>query len=250
MAENVNENVEVSPAALEEIMSTEEAMEYIQDAVRDAMQSQERYDGCANLSLPEPSIVHYYRSHAKRIIWLEDDINEDSIVIVNNIIAWNIEDAGKPIEDRKPIKIYINSPGGNLNECLAICDAIRMSETPVYTINLNMAASAAAAIFMCGHRRVAMPSAQFLIHLGSGGTMGTYQQTKSQQKNYEATIQTFKGILREQMKITSEQEDEFENLIDGEWYLYMTDTDESSVHNARKFNIVTEEIKSLALFNE
>ena len=63
-------------------------------------------------------------------------------------------------------------------------------------------------------------------------------------------IQTFKGILREQMKITSEQEDEFENLIDGEWYLYMTDTDESSVHNARKFNIVTEEIKSLALFNE
>ena len=52
------------------------------------------------------------------------------------------------------------------------------------------------------------------------------------------------------MKITSEQEDEFENLIDGEWYLYMTDTDESSVHNARKFNIVTEEIKSLALFNE
>ncbi len=244
------ENIEVTQDAVEELVSTDEAVEYIQEAVQEAIQSQEKYDGCANLNLPDPSLVHYYRSHAKRIIWLEDDIDEDAIVIVNNIIAWNIEDIGKKVEERTPIKIYINSPGGNLNECMAICDAIRMSETPVYTINLNMAASAAAAIFMCGHKRVAMPSAQFLIHLGSGGTMGTYQQTKSQQKNYETTIQVFKNIIKEQMGIGSDKEEEFENLIDGEWYLYMTDNDENSEHNARRFNIVTEEIKSLALFNE
>jgi len=229
----------------EETIETSE----IKDIIQEIVQDQAQYDNCANLTLPDPSVVSYYRSQARRILWFENEIDEDAIVFANHIITWNIEDMGKPIEERIPIKIYINSPGGNLNECMVICDAILMSETPVYTINMNMAASAAAAVFLCGHKRLAFPRASFLIHLGSGGTRGTYQQTKSQQKDYDKTIEVFKGIIKQQMGIKPEDEQRFEELIDREWYLYMMDTDPDSEHNARRYNLVTEEMNSLSQFN-
>lgn len=249
MAEEINEG---TSEVLEELVTSDEATQYIQDLVRSTIQSQEKYDGCVDLQLPDPSLVLYYRSHADRIIWLEDEIDEDAIGVANSIINWNIDDAKKgiPVNERKPIKIYINSPGGNLNECMAICDTMLMSKTPIYTINMNMAASAAAAIFMCGHKRVAFPSSFFLIHLGSGGTGGTYQQTKAQQKNYDEVVKMFKGIFKDRMKITKEMENHFEDLIDGEWYLYMNDTDAASDHNATKYNLVTDKINSLDFFEE
>lgn len=239
-------DVVIMPSEQEsEVVSSEEIREVIQQMVQD----QAQYDNCANLTLPDPSIVSYYRSQARRILWFEDEIDDNAIVYANHIISWNIEDIGIPVEERTPIKIYINSPGGNLNECMVICDAIRMSETPVYTINMNSASSAAAAIFLCGHKRIAFPSASFLIHLGSGGTYGTYQQTKSQQKNYDKTIEIFKKIIKEQMQLSEDLAEKFDELIDGEWYLYMTDTDPESDHNARKYNLVTEEMNFLSQFN-
>ena len=66
------------------------------------------------------------------------------------ILRWNMEDKDIPPEDRKPIWVYIQSPGGNLLYMSALLDAIELSVTPVYTVNMGYAASAAALIFMAG----------------------------------------------------------------------------------------------------
>lgn len=83
------------------------------------------------------------------------------------IRIYNIMDKDIAIEDRKPIKLFINSGGGESTASYEIIDAIRLSKTPVYTINICWAASAALEVFMVGHKRYCYPNSNFLFHEGS-----------------------------------------------------------------------------------
>lgn len=196
------------------------------------------FEGLSGLNLPEPSLVHYWRDHGRRVIWIDSAIEEDIIGLARNIVRWNYEDRDIPVEEREPIKLFINSPGGVLIPTMAVCDAILSSTTPVYGINMHEAASAAAFIFICCHRRVAMPNAYFLLHLGSGGTGGTFQQSRAQQEDYNHHMNAVISMLEKRLNI--DDKEEFERLIDGEWYLYM-DTTDGSKSDARRFNLITDE---------
>lgn len=102
-----------------------------------------------------------------RHLYLNSDINEDAIdSIVYMLMQYNREDKGKDIKDRKPIMLYINSPGGNVVEGYGLIDAIITSITPVYTVNLAMCASMAFLIFIAGNKRYSMPHSEFLMHDG------------------------------------------------------------------------------------
>ena len=67
------------------------------------------------------------------------------------IRIYNIIDKNIPIEERKPIKLFINSGGGEITASYEIIDAIRLSKTPVYTINMCWAGSAALEVFHAIH---------------------------------------------------------------------------------------------------
>ena len=88
------------------------------------------------------------------------------------ILRWNIEDAGKSTEERRPIKFYIMSYGGDLDYMWALVDIINMSKTPVHTINIGVAASAASLIFISGHKRIMAPNSKVIIHEGSTKVSG------------------------------------------------------------------------------
>lgn len=101
------------------------------------------------------------------------DIDNIAAEAVAHLIRfWNKADEGIPIEDRKPIKLLIDSYGGSLVGGLMIADAIRLSKTPVYTVNAGTAYSAGLLVFITGHRRFCYPSASFLFHEGSTATAG------------------------------------------------------------------------------
>lgn len=202
------------------------------------------FNKMTNLAFPDPAIVHYWREHSDRVIWIDDKIEDDIIGVARNIIRWNNEDKGLPVEERKPIKLYINSPGGLLVPTFAVCDVIRMSKTPVWAINMHEACSAAALIFICCHRRAALPNAYFLLHLGSGGSCGTFQQTRAQQADYDHKINQMIELFKTSLGIDNEDAEEFEKNIDGEWYLYM-DTNDNSRSDARRYNLITDEVTDL-----
>lgn len=101
-------------------------------------------------------------------------------LVVHHILRFNRMDKDIPIEQRKPIRIYINSPGGTVTDGYGIVDAIVASKTPVYTINLAMADSMALLIFIAGHRRYTMPHAEFLLHSGSTSSLGSANAVKDQ----------------------------------------------------------------------
>ena len=51
--------------------------------------------------------------------------------IVQSILDFNREDMNVPISDRKPIRLFINSPGGDVTDGMPIIAAIELSKTPV-----------------------------------------------------------------------------------------------------------------------
>lgn len=118
---------------------------------------------------------------ADRRIFINSEIDETAVdVALHHIIEFNRQDKNIPVEERKPIRIYINSPGGTVPDGYGLIDSILHSKTPVYTINLAMAASMAFLIFIAGHKRYTMPHAEFLMHDGSTVSYGSATKVKDQ----------------------------------------------------------------------
>lgn len=149
----------------------------------------------ANYQLPDPDLLLYFQNLDERILWLNDMVDASTLEFVQRIIAWNIEDAGLPIKERIPIKIFINSPGGYLHECLAVSDTMLMSETPIYTICVGLAASAASLIFLSGTVRYIMPSARLLFHQGSAQVGGNAADVLSSTDDYKKQLDIMKDLI-------------------------------------------------------
>ena len=98
------------------------------------------------------------------------------------ILRCNREDKGKEVKDRMPIKVMINSAGGDVQVMLTIIKTMKISKTPVYTILFSSAMSAAAEILAAGHKRYAMPGTSVMVHSGSCSYGGTMEQAESCKK--------------------------------------------------------------------
>ena len=75
-----------------------------------------------------------------------------------------------------PIRLYINSEGGELSSALSIVDLIERSEVPIHTIIEGEAASAATLISVVGHKRFITKNSHMLIHQVRGGMWGKMQE--------------------------------------------------------------------------
>ena len=135
---------------------------------------------------------------------------------------WNRrdEEEGLNIEERKPIKIYIDSCGGSLTDAFTIIDSIRMSKTPVITIATGCAYSAGFFIFISGHKRIAYPHASFLYHEGSATNGGTASQFRNFADFYDIQLTQLKQIV---LDYTDIDEDEYNKHKKDDWWMTAED---------------------------
>ena len=135
---------------------------------------------------------------------------------------WNRrdEEEGLNIEERKPIKIYIDSCGGSLTDAFTIIDSIRMSKTPVITIATGCAYSAGFFIFISGHKRIAYPHASFLYHEGSTTNGGTASQFRNFADFYDIQLTQLKQIV---LDYTDIDEDEYNKHKKDDWWMTAKD---------------------------
>lgn len=108
-------------------------------------------------------VDNYFLS--QRAIWIDTDIDTEMCsYAVRQLNLW--------IDGTKlPVYIFINSPGGSMHVASAIVDTMKALEaagSKVYTINVAMAASAAAIIYSAGTKgcRYSYPSARIMFHQG------------------------------------------------------------------------------------
>ena len=123
-------------------------------------------------TLPSPELLDFYRRLSNREVVWNTLIGDGIIDISLYILKWNKEDYDIPAEQRKPIKIFINSDGGDPTVIMNLADMIALSKTPVITIGMGRVYSAAGMLLMAGHKRLIFPSTTVLIHDGSGGVRG------------------------------------------------------------------------------
>lgn len=77
-------------------------------------------------------------------------------------------------DEKKPIRLVINSPGGHVEAGDTIHDMIRFIGAPVKVIGTGWVASAGAHIYLAAKKenRLSLPNTRFLLHQPSGGAGG------------------------------------------------------------------------------
>ncbi|ASV88439.1 clp protease family protein (plasmid) [Ochrobactrum quorumnocens] len=117
----------------------------------------------------ERSFDIYSRLLRERIIFLNGEVNDTvSALVCAQLLFLEAENP------RKPINLYINSPGGVVTSGLAIYDTMRFIRAPVHTLCMGTARSMGSFLLMAGepNERAALPNASILIHQPSGGFQG------------------------------------------------------------------------------
>ena len=134
---------------------------------------------CANVKLPDPTLLDYYKRLKRREILINQEIDDGIVEWTQEIIEWNRED--KDIEDisqMTPIKIFINSNGGSLNAIMELITVCNLSRVPVIAIGMGKCYSAGGLLLMGipkGNRYI-LSTTEALVHDGSmsgyGGDTG------------------------------------------------------------------------------
>lgn len=146
-------------------------------------------------------------SMLSREIFLRDVDTEGADAICAVIRFWNSTDEQNnvPVEERQPIKIYVDSFGGELVAAYTLIDTIALSKTPIWTIAIGAAYSAGFFIFITGHKRFAYPLASFLFHEGStGSAMANAHKFRNQADFYAKQLTQLKNHTLKYTKLTEE----------------------------------------------
>ena len=78
----------------------------------------------------------------------------------------------------QPIKIYIDSYGGQVYQCMGLLGVMERSTTPIHTIVTGVAMSCGFLITLGGHKRFAYPTSTLLYHQVSSVSAGTLKDIR------------------------------------------------------------------------
>jgi len=172
----------------------------------------------------------YSRLLKERIVFLGGPIIDP---IANSIIAQFLFLESE--DEKKDIKLYINSPGGSVPATLAVYDTMQYVKPDVATICIGMAASGAALLLAAGAKgkRFTLPNAEVLIHqVMAGGIEGQATEIEISAKHVLRLKERLNQILS---KHTGKPLSRVEHDTDRDFYM--------DAEEARKYGIVDEIIK-------
>ncbi len=108
---------------------------------------------------------------------------------------------------RKPIKLRLESYGGEIYPGLGLSSLIESSKTPVYTYGVGSCMSITFLILISGHRRFAYKYSTLMNHQGSGFLFGTLKDIEENVKEYQRLEKICNKIILEKTNITQEKLD-------------------------------------------
>lgn len=186
--------------------------------------------------LPDPETYTYWKDRKNRTFYIDYEIDDTYALmeLAKVIIQMNVEEKDTEIQNLEPIRLFIHSYGGDLEQANFFCDLIQASRIPIITIAMGAAVSAGFLIFLSGKKRYAFSHTQMLIHEGSASFQGTAGQVEDAQKSYKKQIEDMKKYILEKTEI---DEKTFNKNRNKDWYL--------SADELVKYKIVDEIITDL-----
>ena len=160
-------------------------------------------NGSGGGSVPQPVILEEHEIKATaidvfsrllidRIIVLGTPIYEDAAnIVMAQLMFLNAQD------NKKPIQMYINSPGGSVVDGLQIYDMMQLIKAPVQTVCTGMAASMAAILLAGGEKgmRGALPNSEIMIHQVLGGAIGQAADVRIASEQIQKTQEKLARLL-------------------------------------------------------
>ena len=137
-----------------------------------------------------------------RQIILTGEINKElADSIVRQLLILDSED------EKSPIYMYIDSPGGDVDAGFAIFDMIRFINAPVYLIGMGLIASAATLVLLSVDKefRIGLPNSRYLIHQPLGGMRGVATDIEIYAKDMEKIRAKLNSLIAEQTGTSLEQ---------------------------------------------
>ena len=154
----------------------------------------------------KPEIYNQYSNqyHRYRQMSLDDMLLENRIVFLIGEIHY--QRAAEVImkmlyldnlKRTSEISLYINSPGGTVDDTMAIYDTMQFVGSPVATYCIGRAQSGAAVILAAGQpgSRHALPHAKIMLHQPWGGVTGQAADVKIQAEEILRAKKTINEIL-------------------------------------------------------
>ena len=172
----------------------------------------------------------YSRLLRDRIVFIGTPIDD---FVANSIIAQLLF---LQMEDpKKDVHIYINSPGGNVSDGMAIYDTLNFMQCDIVTYCLGMAASMSTVLLSAGTKgkRFALPNSRIMIHQPSGGAGGQTSDISIAAKEILRWRKTINDILAKHSDKTAE---EVEKDSDRDYYM--------TADEAKDYGLVDEVIAS------
>ena len=147
----------------------------------------------------------------ERIIFLNKEINHETAgdVVAKLLYLDSI--------DNDDIKIYINSPGGEVSSGFMIYDTINLIKSDVETISIGTSASMAAIILLAGTKgkRKILPHSKVMLHDLSGGATGKYKDVLTEVNELNKLHDILFNIIKDKTCLTISQIEE--NLKNDFW---------------------------------
>ncbi len=166
----------------------------------------------------------YSRLLKERIIFLGEPIDDHvANIIIAQLLFLEAED------QKKEIKMYVNSPGGSVTAALAIYDTMQYVKSDVATICIGQAASAAAVLLASGEKgkRYSLPNSRVLIHQVMGGAEGQAKDVAIQTREMLRIKEQVDKILAKQ---TGQNIKKIEQDTDRDFFM--------TAEDAKKYGIV------------
>lgn len=188
--------------------------------------------------MPAASSVTYQRTREmtidellleNRVVFLIGEINHASAArLMMQMFYLEHQKRGQEIH------FYINSPGGAVDDTLALYDTMRFLSSPISTYCLGRAYSGAAVLLTAGEkgRRFILPHAKVMIHQPFGGVYG---QTEDIRIQAEQIIKAKQQLINIIARHTGQSEEQVRT--DGERDKYF------SANEAKSYGLVDEVIQ-------
>jgi ATP-dependent Clp protease protease subunit len=117
-----------------------------------------------------------------------------------------------------PIRIFIDSPGGDADAGYAVFDMIRFVKSPVLTIGMGLVASAAAIIQLASPlpQRFGLPNSHYLIHQPLSGIRGVATDIEIHARELEKLRAKINRLIAEE---TGASPDQVEKDTDRDYWM-------------------------------
>lgn len=141
-----------------------------------------------------PNEVLMERMMETRTILLSGEINKE---LAERVVRQLVLLESKSDE---PIKVFIDSPGGDADAGYAIFDMLRFIKPDVYTIGMGLVASAGAIVLLASpkEQRIALPNSHYLIHQPLSGIRGVATEIEIHAREIEKMREKINRLISEE----------------------------------------------------